>query len=71
LKEPYRTLLGHFRHELGHYYWERLIHDARRHEAFRELFGDERADYSEALKAHYAQGQPPPGWQVASARASR
>lgn len=21
--EPYRTLLGHFRHESGHYYWDR------------------------------------------------
>ena len=25
MHEPYRTLLGHMRHEVGHYYWERLI----------------------------------------------
>ena len=23
--EPYRTLLGHFRHESGHYFWDRLV----------------------------------------------
>jgi len=62
MREPYRTLLGHFRHELGHYYWERLIQDTGRHEAFRELFSDERADYQAALQAHYAQG-PQAGWQ--------
>ncbi len=28
--EPYRTLLGHFRHEVGHYYWARLIADQYR-----------------------------------------
>jgi hypothetical protein len=54
LGEPYRTLLGHFRHEVGHYYWERLIRDSQRLEPFRELFGDERADYAAALKTHYA-----------------
>jgi len=61
LGEPYRTLLGHFRHEVGHYYWERLIRDSPRLEAFRELFGDERADYAAALQAHYGSG-PPPDW---------
>jgi hypothetical protein len=59
--EPYRTLLGHFRHEIGHYYWDRLIRDSDRLQAFRELFGDEQADYGEALKRHYEQG-PPPNW---------
>jgi hypothetical protein len=29
LREPYRTLLGHFRHEVGHYYWDRLVFDSR------------------------------------------
>ena len=43
LHEPYRTLLGHFRHEIGHYYWDRLIRDSAQLEAFRALFGDERA----------------------------
>jgi hypothetical protein len=59
--EVYRTLLGHFRHEIGHYYWDRLMRDSRRLGAFRELFGDERADYDAALKKHYANG-PPPDW---------
>jgi hypothetical protein len=57
--EPYRTLLGHFRHETGHYYWDRLIRDRLPHEHFRALFGDERADYAEALRVHYAAGAPP------------
>jgi hypothetical protein len=60
--EPYRTLLGHFRHEVGHYYWDRLIRDAGREEAFRAVFGDERADYGEALQRHHDQG-PPADWQ--------
>jgi hypothetical protein len=54
MKERYRTLLGHFRHEIGHYYWDRLVADAQKHTEFRALFGDERADYGEALKQHYA-----------------
>jgi hypothetical protein len=62
LHEPYRTLLGHVRHEVGHYYWERLIAGGDRLEAFRALFGDERADYGAALQAHYDAG-PPADWQ--------
>lgn len=62
MAEPYRTLLGHFRHEVGHHYWERLVRGGVWHEAFREMFGDERRDYAEALESHYA-GGPPPGWQ--------
>jgi hypothetical protein len=54
MNERYRTLLGHFRHEVGHYFWDRLIGDRGKHDAFRQLFGDERDDYSEALKRHYA-----------------
>jgi hypothetical protein len=61
LREPYRTLLGHFRHEVGHYYWDRLIWGTRWLEPFRQLFGDERASYSEALKRNYEQG-PPADW---------
>lgn len=60
--EPYRTLLGHFRHEIGHYYWDRLVRGGVWHDAFREMFGDERQDYQQALAAHYAQG-PQAGWQ--------
>lgn len=62
LGEPYRTLLGHFRHESGHFYWDRLISGSERHEPFRRLFGDERADYEAALRQNYGQG-PAVGWQ--------
>lgn len=54
LGEPYRTLLGHFRHEIGHYYWARLIEgDAERLAACRSLFGDDRISYEEARQQHY------------------
>ena len=59
MKEVYRTVLGHFRHEIAHYYWNLLIFRGDKIEPFRELFGDERADYTEALKKHYEQGAPP------------
>ncbi len=62
MAEPYRTLLGHFRHEIGHHFWERLVRDGVWHGAFREMFGDERRDYGGALEAHYANG-PQPDWQ--------
>ncbi|MEZ4714455.1 MAG: putative zinc-binding peptidase [Caldilineaceae bacterium] len=54
LSEPYRTLLGHFRHEVAHYYWMRFARSIEWLEVFRQLFGDERADYGEALRNHYA-----------------
>jgi len=56
--EAYRTLLGHFRHEVGHYYWDRLIRDTPWHSPFRALFGDERLDYALAAARHYARGAP-------------
>lgn len=56
--EPYRTLLGHFRHEIGHYYWDLLVRDGQQLDACRAVFGDERVDYDQALKAHYEQGAP-------------
>lgn len=62
LGEPYRTLLGHFRHEIGHFFWDRLVAEAGQLESFRAVFGDERADYDDALKAYYANG-PQPGWR--------
>ena len=62
LSEPYRTLVGHLRHELGHYYWDRLLRDGPWLRPFRGLFGDERADYGAALQRHYANG-PPPDWR--------
>jgi len=57
LGEPYRTLLGHFRHEIGHYYWSRLV-PGRRTRPFRKRFGDERENYAEALARHYREGAP-------------
>ncbi len=57
-REPYRTLLGHFRHEIGHYYWDRLIQGTDLLPAFRRLFGDEQTDYQAALKVHYEEGAP-------------
>jgi hypothetical protein len=62
LSEPYRTLLGHFRHEAGHYYWDRLIQNSPRIDPFRKLFGDERKAYDQSLQEHYRQG-PPQDWQ--------
>jgi len=60
LDESYRTMLGHFRHEIGHYYWQVLVPGTKWEEPFRELFGDERESYSEALQRHYARdpGRP-------------
>jgi hypothetical protein len=68
MAEPYRTLLGHLRHEVGHYYWVVLVSgNGLRQvaegtlESFRELFGDERTDYPASLQRHYRQG-PPADW---------
>lgn len=61
MNEQYRTLLGHMRHESGHYYWDRLIKDSSRLGPFREHFGDERSDYAAALDLHYRDG-PPDEW---------
>jgi len=58
MHEPYRTLLGHFRHEIGHYYWDVLIAGSPFLDRYRALFGDERADYGESLQRHYEQGAP-------------
>ncbi|MBV8814162.1 MAG: putative zinc-binding peptidase [Verrucomicrobia bacterium] len=58
LGEPYRTILGHFRHEIGHYYWDRFFRDEPSRQGFRTEFGDERADYAQALKIYYENGAP-------------
>jgi len=58
MNEPYRTLLGHLRHESGHYYWQRLVAPGPWLEPVRALFGDERQDYAAALRRHYEQGAP-------------
>jgi len=63
LGETYRTLLGHFRHESGHYYWEQLIKpDTERLARFRALFGDETISYEQSLKGHYG-GDASDGWE--------
>ena len=64
MDEPHRTLLGHFRHESGHYYWHRLVRsDSSKLDAFRSIFGDERQDYADALHKHYRQLGRPVDWQ--------
>lgn len=71
MAEVYRTVLGHFRHEIGHYYWDRLIDNTAYLEQCRELFGDDRKDYGEALKEHYKNGVAPDwGQKYISAYAS-
>jgi hypothetical protein len=65
MNEPYRTLLGHFRHEIGHYYFMRLMEltDSPMLAQCRSLFGDDELDYDAALQRHYDQG-PPQDWQA-------
>jgi len=62
LGEPYRTMLGHFRHETGHYYWPMLVERTDELGRARSLFGDDRLDYESALQHHYEEG-PPPDWR--------
>jgi hypothetical protein len=56
MHEPYRTLLGHFRHEIGHFYWDLLVRDGNRLAQCRAVFGDDREDYYHALQRHYLSG---------------
>ncbi|MDB4972166.1 MAG: hypothetical protein JWN48_507 [Myxococcaceae bacterium] len=63
LGEGYRTVLGHFRHEIGHYYWDRLVKDSPFHPPCRALFGDESVDYQESVKKHYS-NPPPSDWPL-------
>ncbi len=62
MNERYRTLIGHFRHESGHFYWNLLIHNSSLEMAYRSLFGDERDDYTQSLDRYYSMG-PPDNWQ--------
>ena len=59
LSERLRTMNAHFRHEIAHFLQLRLSEDDTFLKEFRALFGDETADYGEALKAYYANGAPP------------
>ncbi|MBB1415936.1 putative zinc-binding metallopeptidase [Pseudoalteromonas sp. SG44-1] len=57
--ERYRTLLGHFRHELGHYYFDQLIANSpQKHALCKQYFGDDSLDYQQAIDAHYKNGAP-------------
>jgi len=58
MQERYRTLIGHLRHEIGHYYWQRLVRGTDWEEPCRAVFGDDRADYGQALEDYYANGAP-------------
>lgn len=62
LAEPYRTMIGHMRHEISHMLWWRLSLRNDFLDAFRAMFGDEREDYTTALQRHYEQG-PPGDWK--------
>jgi hypothetical protein len=62
MDEPYRTLLGHFRHEIGHYYFAVLAENWPARGDFERLFGDPDLDYQQALDRHYSQGAPA-GWE--------
>nr|WP_281358512.1 putative zinc-binding metallopeptidase [Alteromonas ponticola] len=62
MNERYRTLIGHFRHESGHFYWDVLIQNSPWQQSFRDLFGDENIDYMQSLEAYYKSG-PPANWQ--------
>jgi hypothetical protein len=60
--ETYRSLLGHLRHESGHFYWTILVEAGGYLDEFRALFGDERQNYGAALASYHENG-PPQGWQ--------
>lgn len=62
MNEPYRTVLGHMRHESGHFYWARLAREQRIRDGFSTLFGDETMDYRGALDRHYREG-PSADWR--------
>lgn len=62
MNERYRTLLGHFRHESAHYYWDRLVRGSEWLGEYRRLFGDETRDYQTALDTYYKEG-PPTDWE--------
>jgi hypothetical protein len=51
-------VLGHLRHEIGHFFWDQMVRDGGKSKAFRAIFGDERADYAAALNHHYERGAP-------------
>ncbi|MGH8498968.1 MAG: zinc-binding metallopeptidase family protein, partial [Methylococcales bacterium] len=62
MHEPYRTLLGHFRHEIGHYYWDYLFLQSKSRASFRKVFGNDQIPYAEALERYY-RNSPLTGWE--------
>ena len=64
LKEPFRTLAGHLRHEVGHFFWDQLVAGTAWQQPFRALFGDERQDYGQALQDYYARDWLDQDWQT-------
>ncbi len=61
-EEAHRTLVGHFRHEIGHYYHQMLVR-GRRDAAFRDAFGDpDQPLYGQALARYHREG-PPADWR--------
>lgn len=54
LGEPFRTVIGHLRHEIGHFYWDRLVGQTDDLRSYRRLFGDERDDYGKAVQRYYS-----------------
>ena len=63
MHEPYRTLLGHFRHETGHFIWNQMVRDSGLTAQCRDVFGNDGLDYGQALQHHYQNG-PPNDWQA-------
>ncbi len=59
LGEKYRTLLGHFRHEIGHYYWDVIVKNQPARNGFQQLFGNDTLDYTDAIQRYYVNGAPP------------
>ncbi len=58
--EAHRTLIGHFRHEIGHYYWDVFFKEGD--PDFSRVFGDpHNPDYGVALNNFYENG-PPSNW---------
>ncbi|MEM8500970.1 MAG: putative zinc-binding metallopeptidase [Pseudomonadota bacterium] len=54
MNEPYRTLLGHLRHESGHFFWGLVEKNETLLSTFRSLFGNDQEDYAAALTRYYS-----------------
>lgn len=54
--EAHRTIIGHFRHEMGHYFWDVLVKNQCEAECV-AVFGDHfDPDYGTALEIYYQNG---------------